>query len=95
MHYFHGIVAFFLFITWFIFYTDDPAINFFVSKRELAKIHHEKSETHKRIERFIPYAVIILKKKLLQKLYLLYKIFAFLRKFLRKKYCFRYKKKFL
>ena len=55
VHYFHAIVSSILFTMWIIFYTDNPTYNSFVSPQELAVIHRNKSEAHKKIENFVPY----------------------------------------
>ncbi|KAI1717432.1 major facilitator superfamily domain-containing protein [Ditylenchus destructor] len=57
-HYLHAIISLALFLAWYIFYTDDPATNRFVTTEELAIIHHNKSEAHKKHERFVPYLEI-------------------------------------
>ncbi|KAI6241329.1 MFS domain-containing protein [Aphelenchoides fujianensis] len=65
VHYFHPAVSAhifdcrrssrcFLFILWGYFYNDDPAASPFVSTRELAIIHRDKSEAHKKHSSFVP-----------------------------------------
>lgn len=58
VHYSHAIVSLLLFSLWVIFYTDDPQLNRYVSKRELSVIHRDKSETHKNHESYVPYLEI-------------------------------------
>ncbi|KAH7705838.1 major facilitator superfamily transporter [Aphelenchoides avenae] len=57
-HYFFGMAGVVLFFAWFWLYSDDPRCNQFVSNHELATIHHEKSEAHKNLSRYVPYLAI-------------------------------------
>ncbi|KAH7703577.1 major facilitator superfamily transporter [Aphelenchoides avenae] len=59
VHYLHGAVGAVLFLLWFYLYSDDPRYNRFVSKHELSVIHHEKSEAHKNLTRYVPYKEIV------------------------------------
>lgn len=49
----------FLFTLWFIFYTDLPENNKFVSSKELKVIQEQKSEAHKAEKRKIPYVKVV------------------------------------
>jgi hypothetical protein len=46
-----------LFILWFIFYSDKPEENRFVSDKELLLIHEGKTENHKKVGKKVPYLV--------------------------------------
>lgn len=50
-------VSLILFALWGFLYNDDPADSPFVSTRELAIIHRDKSEAHKKHSSFVPYRV--------------------------------------
>ncbi|KAI6203291.1 MFS domain-containing protein [Aphelenchoides besseyi] len=47
VHYFHGLFTLILFALWAVFYYDDPVESPFVSTREVAIIHKNKTEAHK------------------------------------------------
>ncbi|KAI6207904.1 MFS domain-containing protein [Aphelenchoides besseyi] len=58
VHYFHGGFTLLLFALWAVFYYDDPVDSPFVSTREVAIIHKNKTEAHKHHSSFIPYRVL-------------------------------------
>ncbi|KAI6181596.1 hypothetical protein M3Y98_00845900 [Aphelenchoides besseyi] len=58
VHYVHAFVTVLAFFAWFIFYTDRPEVNRYVSFTELLMIHEGKSEAHKKPTGRIPYLVL-------------------------------------
>lgn len=58
VHYSHCLISLVLFFLWIMFYTDDPRHNYFVTPKELALIHRDKSKAHTDHEPFVPYAEI-------------------------------------
>ncbi|KAI6198001.1 hypothetical protein M3Y94_01292800 [Aphelenchoides besseyi] len=59
VHYVHSFVTALSFVAWFVFYTDRPEVNRFVSSTELLTIHESKSEAHKKPTGRIPYFSIL------------------------------------